>query len=301
MEKFMCDVIAKYYQTQENQAAAIGNGDTLATSNEDSVILPVAQYSHKPSILGSDGKLSDFCGFLSQMASAERTAGLRRAGTDMWVMDIYDRVLVQVKEKSPRATKPQAKAIAGELLLTALSTVWPANYKSQVKKDIWAESGLGGNITHKSVRENRDNTHLSRKLAYYKILKQLRLQGCQFVGLAMVPRTDTVFAKFASAKQWAHVLEWATFYKPMADLIEARVTGDWSGKAELATIFGEDGTKGATVEEWHNFNSLWKSIDDEEEYSSMHPELDIQSLPRAEIQLERGFEGIAEENAVWFL
>lgn len=42
MEKSMCDVIAKYHQTQKNQAAAIGNGEALATCNEDTVLLPAS-------------------------------------------------------------------------------------------------------------------------------------------------------------------------------------------------------------------------------------------------------------------
>jgi hypothetical protein len=301
MEKFMYDVIAKYYQTQENQAAAIGNGDALATIDEDSVLVPVAQYSHKPSILGGDGKLKDFCGFLSQITSAKRTASLRRAGTDMWVMDIYDKVLAQVKEQSPTSTKPQAKTIAAELLLTALGYEWPANYKSQVSKSICAEAGLGDNVQDKTSIQNRDCTTLSRRLAYYRILKQLRLQECQFVGLAMVPRTETIFSHSISAKTWTHKLKWATFYKPMADLIEVRVTGDWSGKAELAAIFGEDDADAPAVDAWHNFNSLWNSIQDQEDYANMHPQIDLKSLPRAETQLERGFEGVADENATWSL
>jgi hypothetical protein len=61
MEKFMCDVIAKYYQVQKNQAAAIAQGHTTTTNSDDSVLLPDAQYSQEPSILGSNGKLRDFC------------------------------------------------------------------------------------------------------------------------------------------------------------------------------------------------------------------------------------------------
>lgn len=174
----MCDVIARYYQAQKNQAAAIARGDTLTTSSEDSALLPVAQYSLEPSILGSNGKLKDFGGFLSEVVTAERTAGLRRAGIDMWVMDIYEKVHAQVREQNPGTTRPQAKIIAAELLLTALGTKWPADYKSQVKKSFWKEAGLGAGVPRTSVRKNRDVTTLSRKLAAYRILKQLRLQEC---------------------------------------------------------------------------------------------------------------------------
>jgi hypothetical protein len=159
MEKFMCDVIAKYYQAQKNQTVAIAQGDTTTTSSDDSVLLPVAQYSQDSSILGCDEKLRDFCGFLSQTATAD--------------------------------------------------TKWPADYKSQVKKRIWTEAGLGAGVSRTSVRENRDVTTLrenrdvttlSRKLAAYRILKQLRLQECQYVALAMVARMHTVFAKYVSSK-----------------------------------------------------------------------------------------------------
>jgi hypothetical protein len=276
--------------------------ETLSTtSSKDSALLPVAQYSQEPSILGSNGKLKDFCGFLSEVVTAERTAGLRRAGTDMWVMDIYEKVHAQVREQHPGTTRPQAKTIAAELLLTALGTKWPADYKSQVKKSIWREAGLGAGVSRTSVRENRDVTTLSRKLAAYRILKQLRLQECQYVALAMVARMHTVFAKYVSAKTWDHILQWAAFYKPMADILEARATGDWSGKSELTTIFGGDGADVPAVAVWHNYDSLWNSNDDQEEYQMMHPEMDLESLPRAEVQLEHGSEGIAEENAAWSL
>jgi hypothetical protein len=66
-------------------------------------------------------------------------------------------------------------------------------------------------------------------------------------------------------------VEWAEFYKPMADIIEARVAGDWSGKTELTTIFGEDAANVSAIKEWHNYDSCRNSIDDQEEYKTMHP------------------------------
>jgi len=56
MEKFMCAVITKYYQVQNDQAAAIGAGTFTAY---DTLLLPAAQYSQKPQILGGEETLKD--------------------------------------------------------------------------------------------------------------------------------------------------------------------------------------------------------------------------------------------------
>jgi hypothetical protein len=167
----MCDVIANYYQIQMEQATAIAQKETLTTGIEDSLPLPVAQYSQKSSILSSEGKLKDICEFLSQAATTERIAGSRRVGTDMWAMNIYDQIFVQVRNQIASATKPQARAIAAELLLTALGMVWPANYQPQLKKGFLTEADLEDDVEFTTYRTPRDKMTLIRTLAYYKILK----------------------------------------------------------------------------------------------------------------------------------
>ncbi|KEQ74185.1 hypothetical protein M436DRAFT_43677 [Aureobasidium namibiae CBS 147.97] len=191
----------------------------------------------------------------------------------------------------------QAKTITSELVLHALGKKLPENYAPEVSKDLLTEAGLESIPAPTGPRSKGDILALGRRLAYYKILRELRMEDCQFVGLAMVARTETAFAKYVGEATWDHVLQWASFFKPMADLIESRALGDWSGRAELAKIFGEDGANVPAVVDWHNYNSSWNTIDDQEQFQHMHPQMDLGPLPQAEVQLERGFEGITDENA----
>lgn len=285
----MCAVITKFYQVQKSQQAAIGAGTLIAYNTP---LIPVAQYSQKPEILGGEENLKDVCTFLKQSATAEKSAALHRAGTDMWVMELWDSVYAQVNEKNPGMKNHQAKTIASELVLHALGKKFPENYAPEVSEDLLTDAGLESIPAPMGPRPKSDILTLGRRLAYYKILQKLRLQDCQFVSLAMVARLETVFAKYVGEATWGHVLQWAVFYKPMADLIESRALGDWSGKAELATIFGEDGANVPAVVDWHNYNSPWNSIDDQEQFQHMHPQMDLDSLPQAEVQLRRGFQGI---------
>jgi len=216
-------------------------------------------------------------------------------------MELWDSVYAQVNEKTPGMKNHQAKTIAFELVLHALGKKFPGNYAPEVSEDLLTDAGLESIPVPTGPRPKSDILTLGRRLAYYKILRELRLQDCQFVSLAMVVRTETVLAKYVGEATWGHVLQWANFFKPMADLLESRTLGDRSGKAELATIFGEDGTNVPAVVDWHNYNSPWNSIDDQEQFQHMHPQMDIGSLPQAEFQLERGFQGIADENAAWSL
>ena len=80
MEKFMCAVITKYYRVQKDQAVAIGAGTFIGYNTP---LFPVAQYSQKPQILGGEGNLRDVCTFLKQITTAEKSAALHKAGTDM--------------------------------------------------------------------------------------------------------------------------------------------------------------------------------------------------------------------------
>lgn len=93
-------------------------------------------------------------------------------------------------------------------------------------------------------------------------------------------------------------MEWAKFFKPFAGLLAKRALGDHTGKAEHG-IISRDARGFQPINEWHNYNSFWRSVGDSARFNTTHVQLDRGWLPRANIQLEHGFEGVASENAVW--
>ncbi|CAD0012275.1 unnamed protein product, partial [Aureobasidium pullulans] len=88
------------------------------------------------------------------------------------------------------------------------------------------------------------------------------------------------------------------FFKPFAGLLAKRALGDHTGKAEHGIISRT--VRGfRSINEWHNYNSVWRSVGDSARFNTTHVQLDRGWLPRPNIQLKHGFEGVASENAVW--
>ncbi|TIA56937.1 hypothetical protein D6C77_06559 [Aureobasidium pullulans] len=81
-------------------------------------------------------------------------------------------------------------------------------------------------------------------------------------------------------------------------LLAKRALGDHTGKAEHGIISRT--VRGfRSINEWHNYNSVWRSVGDSARFNTTHVQLDRGWLPRPNIQLKHGFEGVASENAVW--
>ncbi|THY69329.1 hypothetical protein D6C94_09630 [Aureobasidium pullulans] len=110
-------------------------------------------------------------------------------------------------------------------------------------------------------------------------------------GLTLV--TEEVEGLKASDSTW-RCREFA-YYKY---LLAKRALGDHTGKAEHG-IISRDARGFQPINEWHNYNSFWRSVGDSARFNITHVQLDRGWLPRANIQLEHGFEGVASENAVW--
>ncbi|OBW64522.1 MAG: Translation machinery associated TMA7 [Aureobasidium pullulans] len=195
-------------------------------------------------------------------------------------------------------SRPDLKIIAQELILLALGHRSPASYQRTVQDSTVTEAGLTLVTEEVEGLKTSDSTWRCREFAYYKWLQELRVAGCEYVDLAQVKRTRTVFAQFQGPKTRAHVLEWAKFFKPFAGLLAKRALGDHTDKAEHGIISRD--TRGfQPINEWHNYNSFWRSVGDSARFNTTHVQLDRGWLPRANIQLEHGFEGVASENAVW--
>ncbi|THZ77486.1 hypothetical protein D6C85_01657 [Aureobasidium pullulans] len=195
-------------------------------------------------------------------------------------------------------SRPDLKIIAQELILLALGHRSPASYQRTVQDSTVTEAGLTLVTEEVEGLKTSDSTWRCREFAYYKWLQELRVAGCEYVDLAQVKRTRTVFAQFQGPKTRAHVLEWAKFFKPFAGLLAKRALGDHTGKAEHG-IISRDARGFQPINEWHNYNSFWRSVGDSARFNTTHVQLDRGWLPRANIQLEHGFEGVASENAVW--
>ncbi|KEQ78930.1 hypothetical protein M438DRAFT_340249 [Aureobasidium pullulans EXF-150] len=195
-------------------------------------------------------------------------------------------------------SRPDLKIIAQELILLALGHRSPASYQRTVQDSTVTGAGLTLVTEEVEGLKTSDSTWRCREFAYYKWLQELRVAGCEYVDLAQVKRTRTVFAQFQGPKTRAHVLEWAKFFKPFAGLLAKRALGDHTGKAEHG-IISRDARGFQPINEWHNYNSFWRSVGDSARFNTTHVQLDRGWLPRANIQLEHGFEGVASENAVW--
>ncbi|TIA74992.1 hypothetical protein D6C83_00383, partial [Aureobasidium pullulans] len=230
-----------------------------------------------------DAKIFDYRHYLEQAAFTDRVAGLQRASANMWNIG---------------RSRPDLKIIAQELILLALGHRSPASYQRTVQDSTVTEAGLTLVTEEVEGLKTSDSTWRCREFAYYKWLQELRVAGCEYVDLAQVKRTRTVFAQFQGPKTRAHVLEWAKFFKPFAGLLAKRALGDHTDKAEHGIISRD--TRGfQPINEWHNYNSFWRSVGDSARFNTTHVQLDRGWLPRANIQLEHGFEGVASENAVW--
>ncbi|THW61082.1 hypothetical protein D6C89_00419 [Aureobasidium pullulans] len=190
-------------------------------------------------------------------------------------------------------SRPDLKIIAQELILLALGHRFPASYQRTVQDSTVTEAGLTLVTEEVEGLKTSDSTWRCREFAYYKCLQELRVAGCEYV-----KRTRTVFAQFQGPKTRAHVLERAKFFKPFADLLAKHALGDHTGKAEHG-IISRDARGFQPINEWHNYNSFWRSVGDSARFNTTHVQLDRGWLPRANIQLEHGFEGVASENAVW--
>ncbi|THZ00169.1 hypothetical protein D6C92_01945 [Aureobasidium pullulans] len=204
----------------------------------------------------------------------------------------------QLIAQNTSRSRPDLKIIAQELILLALGHRFPASYQRTVQDSTVTEAGLTLVTEEVEGLKTSDSTWRCREFAYYKCLQELRVAGCEYVDLAQVKRTRTVFAQFQGPKTRAHVLEWAKFFKPSADLLAKRALGDHTGKAEHG-IISRDARGFQPINEWHNYNSFWRSVGDSARFNTTHVQLDRGWLPRANIQLEHGFEGVASENAVW--
>ncbi|THY28942.1 hypothetical protein D6D01_03727 [Aureobasidium pullulans] len=212
-----------------------------------------------------DAKIFDYRHYLEQAAFTDRVAGRSR---------------------------PDLKIIAQELILLALGHRFPASYQRTAQDSTVTEVGLTLVTEEVEGLKTSDSTWRCREFAYYNCLQELRVAGCEYVDLAQVKRTRTVFAQFQGSKIRAH------FFKPFADLLAKRTLGDHTGKAEHG-IISRDARGFQPINEWHNYNSFWRSVGDSARFNTTHVQLDRGWLPRANIQLEHGFEGAASENAVW--
>ncbi|THZ75649.1 hypothetical protein D6C84_09038 [Aureobasidium pullulans] len=168
-------------------------------------------------------------------------------------------------------SRPDLKIIAQELILLALGHRFPASYQRTVQDSTVTEAGLTLVTEEVEGLKTSDSTWRCREFAYYKCLQELRVAGCEYVDLAQVKRTR---------------------------LLAKRALGDHTGKAEHG-IISRDARGFQPINEWHNYNSVWRSVGDSARFNTTHVQLDRGWLPRANIQLEHGFEGVASENAVW--
>ncbi|THZ50425.1 hypothetical protein D6C88_09862 [Aureobasidium pullulans] len=162
-------------------------------------------------------------------------------------------------------SRPDLKIIAQELILLALGHRFPASYQRTIQDSTVTEAGLTLVTEEVEGLKASDSTWRCREFAYYKCLQELRVAGCEY---------------------------------PFADLLAKRALGDHTGKAEHG-IISRDARGFQPINEWHNYNSFWRSVGDSARFNITHVQLDRGWLPRANIQLEHGFEGVASENAVW--
>ncbi|CAD0057556.1 unnamed protein product [Aureobasidium pullulans] len=159
------------------------------------------------------------------------------------------------------------KIIAQELILLALVLRFPASYQRTVQDSTVTEAGLTLVTEEVEGLKTNDSTWRCREFAYYKCLQELRVAGCEYVDLAQ--------AYWPSA--------------PSATTLARAEHG----------IISRDARGFQPINEWHNYNSFWRSVGDSARFNTTHVQLDRGWLPRANIQLEHGFEGVASENAVW--
>ncbi|CAD0092418.1 unnamed protein product [Aureobasidium mustum] len=215
----------------------------------------------------------------------------------MWVHTIYEEIAKHLDEDV--ANLKTRRIVAQEIVLHALGFPFPESYQGDVVKDvILTDAGLDYTVEFRNKQHPASSKWRNEKISYYTMLDKLREIGCEWVVLAQLKRTRTVFAQFVNEKVRVFVLQWAQFYKPIADIFSERAHGDVTGKAEYSLI-AKDGHFDCPVEDWHNYNSHWATVADRMRYKTTYAQMPRGWLLYADVQSEYGLKGVANENFSW--